>query len=120
MRNTWRGAAGFTLIELLVAMALVALSVLGCARLVVAGAELEDRARRLQRASEALERVALQAAPEGSWSEMPDADGGGPGCRVRVTAAQSGIAWRWLEAWCGDDRLTDGMRPVGRLLLVPG
>lgn len=110
---------GFTLIEVLVAMALVALSVLGSARLVVAGVELEDRARRLQRAAEAIDRMAIEVPPDGDWIEIEDVDGRGVGCRGRSTPAHAGIAWRWIQADCGDRRLQDDMRPVGRVLLVP-
>lgn len=119
MERPQSSATGFTLIEVLVAMALVALSLLGCARLVVAGVELEDRARRLRRAAEAIERLAIESATGDSWTETESSDGRDAGCRVRSTPARAGIAWRWLQAECGDDRMTDGMRPVGMVLLVP-
>lgn len=113
-------ACGFTLVELLVAMAVAAISILGCARLVVAGVELEDRARRLQRAAEAIERLELQANGATGWVELDAIDGRGPGCRARSSAATAAIGWRWIEAWCGDERLADGQRAVGRVRLVPG
>lgn len=101
-------AAGFTLIEILVAMVLLALSLLGSARLVVTGVELEDRARRLLRAEEAIESAAL----EGGAAET--------GCDVQVRPAYAGIRWRWIEALCGEEAGPSGAPPVRRTRLVPG